>query len=726
MIRLALLTLALLLALAPTGARAEATADDLLRDDAGVLGGGLAPYRVAETGWDPDRIRFLLAAEGAPSVELVLRAAGSTDAPAHRTRWYDVAVTASPPGDARADALIAAVLARIGAQEEGGPRLRQRPSTQGEQAAVAPSTVVDSAHGDEDAAGPMAAFDLWLCFGLLVLSFGFVPALSRQVRGDLWDDAPAAARVALLAVFTLAVAAHTLVPWRLVMVFHGYPAVAEAWSLRPVLKYGAATTALYGPLLRAFGPSTGVVIATNVIFGLLTLPLLAVLARRLAGHEGPRAGLTALVALALVGLSPVLVSDHATESILVPTRFWLAAALVLLDGWARTGRRLPLAGAVVFAALVVHARPDTAAMMPLLAGAVLLAARPLPPLRLLAVAAGILAAVALPRVLELVFWMPAAVGRGDLPGLVTSHSPSLSWLVERNLLLLPMFHALSVTALAAVAVTTAPRGLRAARLAVAFAVAGWVVLSMVDLPWVSIPRVQAPAAEWACVLAAAPVARLLAHRRLLPLGAALLALALVPAPRVVETLWARTNPQEFDAFWRTAAPGIPATDRPLCIAALGGDDEPRSIAFRRYPLVELLDRAPSVRGVSLGELLRDGDWLVQRCDLLYLRAPQCNAMYFPAHEPTPPLFEHPACRAAEEAFARRPLAEVVAPNHGSPDLTYWGYGGPMRYGIYRITGRNQAARPPTPRLPPELTPPGASAAPTPPPRRSPRRLQTPR
>ena len=107
--------------------------------------------------------------------------------------------------------------------------------------------------------------------------------------------------------------------------------------MEPLAKPGAQACvtwrsdhALYGPLLGIFGPSTSVMIGTNLVVGLGSVLLAAVLARRLGSSA-----LSGLFGLVLVGLIPALMRQG-SESILILMVFG-ARSLVhptLIDGQA--------------------------------------------------------------------------------------------------------------------------------------------------------------------------------------------------------------------------------------------------------------------------------------------------------------------------------------------------------------------------------------------------------
>ncbi|MEC9052645.1 MAG: hypothetical protein VX747_09300, partial [Actinomycetota bacterium] len=403
---------------------------------------------------------------------------------------YAGVVRITTPSGAASPALTGAVdtlVARIKARAAKGPKLRRAGDTKG---AADPSAegaaTLPSAHKRHAEAEQTSALELWLALALVAMMLWTVPVLVRRCwRGLLTEAAPIgplpawAVLVGLLAL--VAVVQLFFVPRELVTVFAGYGAVNEAWALRPVIKYGAATTALYGPLLGFFGPSTDVFIATNRVFGLLTVLCAGALARRMGGGL-----VVGLVAIALTGLLPALLRDRASESILVPMSFWVLASMVHLDRWREDGCRGHLVATAVMGALALHARPEVWVVLPLL----WIAALSLTPgaRRPHLVIAGTLA-LAAPRLWSLIHYTSAASQSGDVPGLSDG---AFAGFVERflglNSLWWPEVFPLSAGLLALAALVLVPRASRLAVGLLLVASVVWQALSTLDLPEVSAPR----------------------------------------------------------------------------------------------------------------------------------------------------------------------------------------------------------------------------------------------
>lgn len=699
--------LATLLSLA--AATGTGTADDLLRDTAGVVAGGLTSVHHTATSWNPDAIHYTFVTRDspeptpAPTLVVTLTRREASEPSEHGLTRYDLAARLEPSGSQTVlKTPIAEIVARIRSNEAHGPELR-RVRGAGPEPARDPAAA-DPAAGNGGPRGPpvrahreiagaeqTADLELWICFALLGLFILLFPWLA----GEAWRQVFAGSRreVLISAVVFLGVAAVQLfaVPQLLVTVFSGYASVAEAEALRPVVKYGAATTALYGPLIRLFGASTDVITAANVLLGLLTLPLAGALARRLTGDR-----LAPLLAMIVVGLAPALLRDRASESILVPMQLWLLAAAVHAGAWLDTKRAIHLVGVVVSGALALNARPEAAFALPVLLAALVAVddgwQRARVGWRPVLIAAGVTAALAIPRLLSLLSFMGAAAEAGDVPGLAAGGVGAItSRFVAMNALWMPELFNIALTILAFGGLLLAPRGRRLAWGLMLLCVLGWQALSTFDLPPVSIPRVQAPALLWTALLAAGPLALGFRQRSqpVLILAALTLVAATVPQPDIVRTLWAPTNAQSFDRWWHDAIDELPESTERRCVIALAMSDQPRDIVLRHYPLYEVAARSGGLESYAITTFLEAPTAVTSSgCEALYLEGPQCWASFFGFDAERPAeAKEHTACRIMRERFILQPLASAELPNAGNADFPFYGASDTLRYGLYRIRGR---------------------------------------
>ena len=669
------------------------SADDLLKDASGQVAGGLSPLRHVRTEWNPDHIVYgFKSAEGdAVTLRLVHTedaAPGSISLGSYAAQV--TITTASGSASAALTDAVDALVARLKKRAERGPQLRRLqpggttasprgpPGTEGAQ--------LPSAHKRHATAEATGALELWLCIALLLLSLVLTPWLLKESWSMTLRQSPQllgrSSALWLLGLLGLVALVQLLVvPRELVTVFAGYGAVNEAWALRPVIKYGAATTALYGPLLGIFGPSTEVFIGTNLAFGLGTLVLAGALAARLGGQT-----LVGLFAVALCGLIPALMKDRASESVLVPMSFWLLASLVHLDAFRRLGGRVHGLGAVVCAALALHARPEAWIVLPILWLGIASLSPQGARWRHLALAT---LALGLPRLWSLVHYTLAASQSGDVPGLADGE---LAGMIERFWTLNALWWPDLFPPLAAwlgLFALMAPRPKRLALGAMVVAVLAWQALSTLDLPPVSAPRIQAPAMLWTTILAATFLGLLTSVSKAGRIVAPLLCLAMiVPSPQSVDFLWHPTNAQRFDAWWESAIKEVPADGKDRCVVALDMSDPPTDSVIRLYPLYELAERSGRLEVFGLSTFLAAPEMILDgHCEPLYLEGPQCRARFFGFGAPAPERAEElPLCAEMQSTFKLKALAVEEVDNAGNADFPFYGRSPTLRYGLYQIEG----------------------------------------
>lgn len=661
------------------------TADALLTDQDGVVGGGLAPLHHTRTDWNPEAITFLFKTQEGASVALRLRHPDSQLGEPVAGRYRAEIVIEPATARAGLAEAVGGLMRRLTTRARLGPDLRApRPPPSG---ATAEGGAQSGASSRAIAGADQTAdLELWICFLLLFGALASLPALFGATRLALagGSERVAGALFALIAVVALQLA---FVPSTLVGVFSGYASVADAVALAPVAKYGAFTTALYGPALRALGPSTDVVIGLNLVLGLMLVPLAGAWAARLSGTA--RAG---WIAILVVGLTPALMRDRASESVLVPVQFALLAAGVHFDRWLEDGGLFQGLGAVAWAALALHGRPEAWLIAPVLALAWGLCDGRMarlggPRFRL---GAGLFLLALLPRAWSLWHYMGSAARHGDVPGLGEGGDLAGIWerLQSLNILLSPHLHAVSVTVLAIVALRVVRPTRLMAALAVGAAALVWILLSTLDLPAVSVPRVQAPALLLVTILASVALASLAQGperwRRACAYGG--LALALVPRPEVLATLWVPTNAQAFDQWWRRATAALPAPENDLCVVALSMSDPPPDVVLRHLPLYELPRFGPEGESLSITTFLETpASVLSTDCEPIYIEGPQCYARSFdPAGERPEQATRLPICARMHREWALTPLHVEDIPNAGNPDFPFYGGSETLRYGLYGI------------------------------------------
>ena len=220
------------------------------------------------------------------------------------------------------------------------------------------------------------------------------------------------------------------------------------------------------------------------------------------------------------------------------------------------------------------------------------------------------------------------------------------------------------------------------------AVVIWIALSTLDLPAVSVPRVQAPALVWVMILAAVCLASLAQGperwRRALSLVGLLW--VLIPRPEVLETLWVETNAQSFDQWWRRASVVLPDAEPELCVVALSMSDPPSDVVLRHLPLYELPGLGPMKSSLSISTFLgTPASVLASECDPIYVEGPQCYARSFDPSEGPPASADRlPICQRMHREWALEPLQVEDITNAGNPDFPFYGASETLRYGLYRI------------------------------------------
>ncbi len=360
----------------------------------------------------------------------------------------------------------------------------------------------------------------------LVCVVGTLPALALVLR-DL-RRAPQPWRRALLLITVAGLAARLLVPARWVMFYTGYELVDAAALFDPAAtlgtKYGQATFALQRLVQRCTGPDLATWIAVNRLHGALIAPAAAVLLRRTGGTWR-----AATLAAAMLATMPLLVRDAASESQLVLVTTWLLAGAAL---WARicgasgnTVATWPAGlGATFLLGASLHGRPEALLLVPLLMSVVAwrtrrmrqhgAAATTAPtgswlarmstwlPVATVLLALGAIAAV---RLAELRGGLAVQAHLGNTPKIFDVDALTLlmtavrDGALRKSLLLRPDLTPglLSVLLVGGViACRGVARQMVIVWLAVALVAQG---IATLDLPWLSLPRVQAPALVFGCL-----------------------------------------------------------------------------------------------------------------------------------------------------------------------------------------------------------------------------------
>lgn len=476
----------------------------LLTGDPRAAAPVLAGYQLRSAGPAGDEYELRFAAQTAhgPEVAVLLgrkqpgfRAFATT--PSFRVSWQSLTPgVVTPPGVA---ALTDAVVAQITLHDNGQLRLpapeRQRSSTPG-----AAATAVDTPL--RAATGALLLTSLAVLLWLLISDAKRLRALSRRCQ------------VGLAGLLALGAGLRFLAPKTLVMVHMGHELFELAGSSGPPPKYGPAAPVWLGAWFSLTGPGWPAAVTLSQLCSSLSLALLPGLVLRWGGT--PAAALGALLGVAC---TPVLIHDAATESILVPAMLATVAAASAASRWRTAPLLAPLAASAC-AAVAMLARPELLVLAPLALLAGGLFAQPAfaaadldqsettPPQKRGAavvaawlVAVALLLAVAVARAIQLEAVMEVERALGNTPRVFATSKLGLlfdllvdAWLRKNGLLWTELVPAGGWLWLGLL-VWKRPARLRPAL--VCFGLA-WLFLAptSLDLPWISVPRVQAPAMWW--------------------------------------------------------------------------------------------------------------------------------------------------------------------------------------------------------------------------------------
>lgn len=369
----------------------------------------------------------------------------------------------------------------------------------------------------------------------LVCVAASLPALALALRG--LRRAPRPWRQALFGLTFLGFVLRAFTPERWVMFYTGYELLDAAVLLEensPLLaKYGEATFIVHN-LARQFARPLGFSdfdtwVWVNRLHGAAIIPLAAALTRATGGTWR-----AAAITAGAIATTPLLIRDAATESQLVMVTAWLVGGATLwaraLGGWALGARALgartlgsntlamktsasipPAVGAVALFGAALNGRPEALVLVPvlLLVLAWLVRASARQARAPIAVTVLLLLVCAGLRGWQLKAGLATQAGLGNTPKLfevgpitlaITALTDgvfrkSLLLLPEWTPALLPIFAASGLWARRAHGRTDARRA-TAAWLLFAFLIQS---VATLDLPWLSLSRVQAPALVWAAI-----------------------------------------------------------------------------------------------------------------------------------------------------------------------------------------------------------------------------------
>ncbi len=689
-------------------ARAQGTdlAASLLRDEAGRVPEDLAGFRLVSARQD-EAIHYVFTLDlarpsGENLVELTLTPRDEARPALARSASFNIEYRGPTVGGRPAPAvrpLADAVVAAVTRNDPGGLLVPPpKPAALGEGRVPAHVALVDQASA-------------WTGLALVVLFLLYLPWTARRLAADLrvglGGEAPDASRLAAgsaLVAVACGLAFRLLLPHLPVMYYMGYHLADTAARLQGIPKYGPGALALYHLVFRVTGTDHVAMMVANSVLGSLT-PLAggALLARVGLRGWGVAGG------IALLALTPLFVKDATTESLLVPTTLWMLSGLALFLRAREDGRSSTMSLALLHLVLAMLSRPEAVVLVPLCAGLLVPVAsrasrdpRPRTLARLAPWAAA--AVVLLVRAAQLSVALDVEFARGNHPVL---RDPAGLWslvpdLWRRDVLLWSSLFPAGVTALAAAGLVLGPR--RAAAGALLAAAVAWIAVSLVDLPYVSIPRVQVPGGVF-CALAAgvgvAGVHRLVSRKPwlLVTAGAAVLILVGATMAGTLPGLWAPTNADDEERLLRDARDAIPA-DRPFILVRRGYDDEPVERLHLHYP--DYWFEPPARDGLAVGPDWFDRTDAAGR-DVYFVLGTRCYMRRCGETD------IHPACRRMRERYRLEPVIERTVPVRDLPvdrgrrpgqDLDFpWCLAarGEMTIGLYRVTVEGGGSSPRRPR-----------------------------
>ena len=525
----------------------------------------------------------------------------------------------------------------------------------------------------------------WAVAGVLLGLAAIAMPLAWARAWRVLAAAPSPTRAAFAsALVAAAVARWALAPKWIATVFIGYRATDEAIRLFPVPHYGIGTPALYHLLFAPFGADHRTLIWSNAVIGVLTLPLVAAFAARyLRSHAA-----AAVVAL-LVALTPMFVRNDTSDANNVPLLLWLFGGLVLWEAALDTGDRLALAAAGALFALAAICRPELPLFLLVLVPATAWALEPTwrPSRSPVAWAVALaFALLVLPQLINTLYSIRRLRAASSLPGWSVGHLGALFDL-RRDALANPRIFPLALTLLAAAGVRwPGPAGARRARTLVALA-AVYFALTLGDLDWANLARVQVPIALFACMLASLGALALVERARRREQAVAMI--AFVAGASAVPTalqLWRPTNEQAEEEFLREALAALPAG--PLVFVRPGSEDMGVYFTHPYFPDYLL---GPQRRPSSVTR------WLSPSRDegpAYFYLGMRCYAEFRQGDAPRP-HGEHvnAACARLRDDYRLAPVLERTVPNRGDVWLPYYGDAPELKLGLYRVLPRDAARAP---------------------------------
>jgi len=672
---------------AAQGLPTRGTASDLLRDESGRIPEEMTGFRLISARQD-EAIHLVFTLDparpaGENLVEFTLTPRDPNRPAVARSRSFNIEYRGPMVGGRPAPAvapLVEAVVAAIERNDPGGLLIAPpKPAALGEGAQV--PLITELADRASAWAGLLLVLAFLLCLPWTVRGVGS-DLRAGLARMDAGGRNLAAWTASISAVCGLLV--RLLAPHRPVMYYMGYHLADTAARLEGIPKYGSGALAFYHLLFRVTGTDHLAMMYANSVLG-AGIPLVAgALLARVGASAWSVAG-----AVSLLAWTPVFIRDATTESLLVPATLWMLSGIVLFLRAREDRKTSTLALSILHLLLAMYSRPEAVVLVPVCAGLFALFARngerERPSLWPWALAALFLVV----RLAQLAVSLQVEFSRGNNPVLrdVEALAGLLPDLWRRNLVFWPDLFPAGVTLLGVVGVLSGPR--RWVAIALLAAALLWLGVSLVDLPYVSIPRVQVPGALFWTLGAGigfGAIASRFRGRRILGLvGSGILAANLV---WTVPGLWAPTNADDEEQLLRDARRLLPA-DEPFILVRRGYDDQPVERLHLYYP--DYWFEPPMRPGLAVGP-----DWF-RKTDVAgrtayFLLGTRCYM------RPCGETSIHPACRRMLESYRLEPLVERTVPVRRLPvdravrpdqDLDFpWCLSerDEMKIGLYKVVG----------------------------------------
>jgi hypothetical protein len=546
-----------------------------------------------------------------------------------------------------------------------------------------------------------ATLDLWQIAVANLLLAGSMTALVMALWGSFSNWRADRNLGAMCAVVGLAFVLRVLIaPKWMATVFIGYKATQQAIELFPLSHYGAGATVLYHHLLEVFGRDHLVIMWSNTVMGIMTIPLAMTFARRMT--QSTRVG---LVFGLLVATAPLLIRNDTSDANNVPCLLWLFCGLTLLvraleerDRWFLWWSCFPLALAVV-------SRPE---MIAIVGGGVFVTMVASPGTQdrrrwtIDALFFVPFLASAIPHWMHI--WRATkALHQGGNIKTVDSLWGHSEWghsffgLFRNNTLLEPSLLGVGTLIVALGGTVLLWRNHKRWLMGMwALVVVAFVVYS-IDLDRANMARAHAPAALFCTLLAAHGLVEISSRWKRLWV-VVVLAWALVLGSNIppLMTLWQPTNEQTEEELIREALQRVEPSG--FTLIRLNYPDTDRAVAAHgghtHYHFPDYLFQTEERRG----RLVPITAWMSENLGYeeyptYFFRGVRCYAELGWEFDPPPSgRNEHPLCRAMLDREDIKPVFERTIPNYGNVWINYYGDSPELVVGLYRVGPKQDAPK----------------------------------